>query len=92
MSTSCFNSPNVLQRAPAHAQHRVIREVKDLSGAPLRLHSRRPERPRGDWPRGLRLRQQDGPQTYRPDHGRKGAFKHTTAVATVHRSRFTASR
>lgn len=85
MSTSCFNSPNVLQRAPAHAQHRVIRKVKDLSRASLWLHSRRPERPRGDRPGGLWLCQQDGAQTYRPDHGCKGA------VIIVHQSRFTAS-
>lgn len=61
-----------LQRASADAQHRVVGEAEDLSGAALWLHCGRPAGPRRDRPRGVRLRQQDGPQANWPDHGCKG--------------------
>ena len=63
--------PSLVQRAYADPQHRVVRQAEDL-GAALRLHGRGPERPGGDRPRRLRLRQQDGPQAQRADHGRQG--------------------
>lgn len=63
---------SLLQRTPADTQHRVVGEAEDLPRAALRLHCRGSEGPRGDWSRGVRLCQQDGPQADRPDHGCEG--------------------
>lgn len=71
-SSNRLSSSVLLQRASADAQYRVVGEAEDLSGAALWLHCRGSERPRGDWSRGVWLRQQDGPQTHRPDHGCQG--------------------
>lgn len=62
----------VLQRASADAQHRVVGEAEDFSRAALRLHGGGSEGPRRDRARGVRLSQQDGPQTHGSDHGRQG--------------------
>lgn len=71
-SNPVSSSSSVLQRASADAQYRVVGEAEDLSGAALWLHGRGSERPRGDWPRGVWLRQQDGAQAHGPDHGCQG--------------------
>ena len=62
----------MLQREAADAQYRVVGEVEDLARAALRFHRWGSEGPGGDRPRSLWLRQQDGAQAQRPDHGRQG--------------------